>query len=119
MKSILSSPTKTIFAARAADPDRRRWSLHRLGKYRHVFILKKFTAKIHCLVGPRLTNNFDTFVHAARCFLLIDARLSIFVRLASFSDTEIQPPVGNDVNHGVGLSDVDGVVLWFNVARDT
>src|SRR5690349_1553100 len=118
MKTIFPGPTKTIFAARAADPDRRMGSLHRLRKYRNVLVLKKLTAKIHWLVGPGLTNDFNAFVHAARRFLLIDLRLALSLRLASFSNTEIQPPVGNDVNHGVRLRGVDGIVQRQNIDRD-
>src|SRR5262245_48755616 len=110
MKSVPSRPAETILATRTTDPDWRMRTLHRLGKDRNVFDLEEFSGEIHRLVRPCLLNNLHPFDHPAGGFLLADTELSVLVRLAALAYAKIQPAVRNHVHHGVGLSDVEGIV---------
>ena len=109
MKAVLAGPAKAIFAACASDPKIGMRPLHWFRKHRHVLIVVKLALKTDRLVRPRLQHHFDAFIHALGGFLLIDAELFVLMRFAAFADAEIQPAVGNDVDHRIGLGHLDRV----------
>ena len=85
-------------------------TLHGFGYDGDVLIIEELSFKIDWLVRPRLTNNFHALVHPTCRFFLAHPQLPVFMGLTAFAHAEIQPTIGNNIHHRVGLRHIEWIV---------
>ena len=84
--------------------------MHGFGEDRYVFVLEKLAFKIDRPVSPGLVNYFHAFIHAAGRFGLGHAEFFVLMSFTTLADAEIQPAVGNNVDHRIRFRDVQWIV---------
>src|SRR5439155_26090207 len=69
----------------------------------HVRVREALAAEVHRLLRPRLANDLQALAHPNPGIVPGDAEAFEFLRRRAAAEAELQPAVGDDVDHGVGL----------------
>jgi hypothetical protein len=84
--------------------------LHGLGQNANIIVVKELAMEVDQFIGPGVADDFGSLLHAPSGFLLSSAQSPVLNRLAALSDAKIQPAVRDDVCHGVGFRQVQGIM---------
>src|SRR4029453_18513854 len=110
VKPVLSCPVKTILTACTTHPDRWMRAVHRLGEDRDIVDVIELASEIDRLVRPGLADNLYSLVHPPGGFGFGVAEFFLLLRPPAFANAEVNPAVGNNIPHRVGLRDIERIV---------